>query len=63
MKYHIIKSSRIYGGKGYCGTSSNNLPLEFETLYEAKQATIELLKINSVGWLIYDSTTFELVEI
>ena len=62
MKYHIIKASRIYGGKGYCGVSSNNIPLEFETLHEAKQAIIELLKVNSVGWMIYDSITFELIN-
>jgi len=46
MKYYIIKAGRIYGGKGYCGVSSNNLPLEFETLSEAKQSISELTKVN-----------------
>ena len=62
MKYHIIKESRVYNGKCYCGASSNNTPLEFETLIDAKQTIINLLKINPVGWVIYNSTTLKLIE-
>lgn len=60
--FHLCKQTRIYTGEPYCGYSSKNIPQEFISLYEAKEAQKELQKINPVGWNIYNAETGELVE-
>lgn len=60
-KYHIIKSSRGYEGRGYCGVASDHKPLEFNDLNQAIGAAVVTLERNPVGWCVYDSQTSELV--
>lgn len=60
--FHLCKKSRCYGGRAYCGPTSNNVPAEYETLAEAKLAVEEFTKYNPVGWDIYDSETGQLVN-
>ena len=55
--YHIIKASRRYEGKGYCGASSNNISMEFLFLHDAIYHVGLLLEKNPVGWDIIDSVT------
>lgn len=57
MKYHIIKSSRTYQGKPYCGESSFNTPLECDIMYDAFAIVEFMDTVNPVGWDVYDSHT------
>lgn len=57
MKYHLIKTSRLYFGLPYCGPSSDNLPAEADTIEEAIRLLNELNDRNPVGWVIINSET------
>lgn len=52
--YHLVKKSRIYKGRPYCGPASGNMPAEYKTLAEALAAKERLTAINPVGWDIYE---------
>lgn len=60
--YHIIKQTRVYTGRPYCGVTSNNVPAEYYNLSDAQQALVEFTKKNPVGWELYNAHTGELVE-
>jgi len=55
MRYHLIKKSRVYNGKPYCGPASNNKPAEAETHLKALILKAELQLKNPVGWVIIDT--------
>ncbi len=60
--FHIFKCSRHYQGRPYAGPSSNNIPLEFDTLEEAKKNRDVVAARNPVGWDIFNSETGEKVS-
>lgn len=60
--FHVIKSSRVYCNRGYCGIASNFVLQEFELLDDAIDAVHRLLIHNPVGWVIYDSKTKQQVD-
>jgi len=53
MMYHLVKQTRNYEGRAYCGSTSNNIPAEFQTLEDAKIAQAKFNAKNPVGWVIY----------
>lgn len=55
MTYHIIKSSRLYEGKPYCGASSDHKPAGADDLDDAISLAERMLRNNPVGWDIYNS--------
>lgn len=55
--YHIVKQTRVYDGDPYCGYSSDNIPMEFNTIEEAVIKAKELQLLNPVGWNVFDSST------
>ena len=61
-RYHIVKATRGYYGRPYCGYSSNYKPMEFDELREAKEAVERLNDFNPVGWDIYDTVKSTFVE-
>lgn len=62
FKYHVIKKSRLYEGRGYCGASSRNIPMEFIELFMAEMAVEKLTERNPVGWDIYNANTGKLIK-
>lgn len=62
VMYHLFKQSREYTGIPYSGPNSRDQPAQYKTLKEAKKAQEHFNNINPVGWNIYNSETFELVD-
>jgi hypothetical protein len=60
--YHIIKQTRLYSGHPYCGYSSNNMPMAFSSLEEARRAVRHLQDVNPVGWNIFEAETEKLID-
>ena len=62
MRYHIVKQSRAWSGRGYKGPSSNYETQEYNDVDTARGVIKYILSIqNPVGWDIIDSTTGEIV--
>lgn len=59
MIYHLQKSSRLYTGRPYCGSSSDNIPAIAYTLEEAIALKAALDQRNMVGFTIYEVRTHE----
>ena len=57
MKYHVIKRSRKYSGKPYCGATSDNHPAEADIMADAFTMALHLNEKNPIGWDVYDSET------
>jgi hypothetical protein len=53
-RWHVIKSTRLYYGHGYCGPASGFKPAEFRTKKEAEKAVKKFTKLNIVGWQVVD---------
>ena len=59
--YHIVKSCRSWDGRGYCGPTSYNIPMEFYSIFGAKMYLKILNKRNPVGWEIVEVETSKVV--
>ena len=60
-RYHVIKASRVWHGRAYCGPSSRHCYAHADTLEGAFAWVAKLTKRNPVGWQIIDSETGEYI--
>lgn len=59
--FHVVKQSRMYDGKPYCGNTSDSIPASYEKLSDAEAAVKKFTMKNPVGWNVYDADTKQLV--